>query len=91
MTSDSSNAAGSMSPELEELCQLVKSSRSTRRRRLETLCDKVADMWERQKRLVQAAQEAWDQLHLDFKYLQFDLEVTRRERDALRAQLKGDR
>jgi hypothetical protein len=91
MMSDSRKATSSMSPELEELCELVKSFRSARRRKLVTLCDKVSDMWERQKRLVQAAQEAWDQLHLDFKYLQFDLEVTRRERDALRAQIKGER
>jgi hypothetical protein len=89
MSSDTRKAV-SMSPELEELCRLVKELPASRRRRLVTLCNKVADLWDRQKRLVQAAQEAWDQLHLDFKYAQFDLEVTRRERDSLRAQLKGD-
>ena len=33
---------------------------------------------------------ALSQLRLDIKYLMFDLEVTRRERDALRDQLADD-
>jgi hypothetical protein len=90
MISKSHIASCPMSTELEELRRLVELLPAQRRRKLLTLCEKVAEMWDRQKRLVQAAQEAWDQLHLDFKYLQFDLDVTRRERDSLRKQLKGD-
>jgi hypothetical protein len=37
-----------------------------------------------QTRLVHIAQDAVDQLQLDVKYLLYDLETTRRERDELK-------
>ena len=40
-------------------------------------------------RLLRIAQEAVDQLQLDVKYLQFDLEATRRERDELMREMRG--
>ena len=39
------------------------------------------------KAILQLVQGALDQLRLDVKYLAFDLEATRRERDELRAKL----
>jgi hypothetical protein len=46
----------------------------------------------RRRRILSLVQEALSQLRLDVKYLMFDLEVTRRERDALQSQLgDGDR
>lgn len=41
----------------------------------------------RRRRILTLVQEALSQLRLDVKYLMFDLEVTRRERDALQSQL----
>lgn len=41
----------------------------------------------RRRRILSLVQEALSQLRLDVKYLMFDLEVTRRERDALQSQL----
>lgn len=41
----------------------------------------------RRKRILSLVQEALSQLRLDIKYLMFDLEVTRKERDDLRRQL----
>ena len=41
-----------------------------------------------QGRLVKVAQDAVDQLQLDVKYLLFDVEATRRERDELRELLE---
>lgn len=38
----------------------------------------------RRKRILSLVQEALSQLRLDMKYLMFDLEATRRERDALK-------
>jgi hypothetical protein len=38
----------------------------------------------RRKRVLELVQEALQQLRLDIKYLTFDLEATRRERDALK-------
>ena len=48
------------------------------------LCDRVGHFARLQNRLVRIAQDAVDQLQLDVKYLLFDLEATRRERDELR-------
>ena len=38
----------------------------------------------RRRRILNLVQEALSQLRLDMKYLMFDLEATRRERDELR-------
>src|SRR5437763_15945898 len=53
------------------------------RSRLETLLYRVVDSTERRRRILNLVQEALSQLRLDMKYLVFDLEATRRERDAL--------
>jgi nitric oxide reductase activation protein len=42
------------------------------------------DSTKRRRRILNLVQEALSQLRLDMKYLVFDLEATRRERDALR-------
>ena len=45
---------------------------------------RVIDSTKRRRRILNLVQEALGQLRLDMKYLVFDLEATRRERDALR-------
>jgi hypothetical protein len=57
------------------------------REQLVPLCDRAGHFARLQSRLVRIAQDAVDQLQLDIKYLLFDLEATRRERDDLRGQL----
>jgi hypothetical protein len=49
----------------------------------------VSSVMERRKILLQI-QEVLAQLRLEVKYLAFDLEATRRERDLLRSQLPGE-
>lgn len=46
--------------------------------------DRVAQSTHRRQRILGLVQEALGQLRLDMKYLLFDLEATRRERDDLR-------
>jgi hypothetical protein len=41
----------------------------------------------RKKRILGMVQDAIGQVHLDVKYLMFDLEATRRERDELKTKL----
>lgn len=53
---------------------------------LAPLVDKVLESTRRRRRILNLVQEALGQLRLDMKYLIFDLEATRRERDDLRAQ-----
>ncbi len=70
--------------ELQEMRAQVDLLPLAHRERLRPLCDRVHQFVRLQSRLIRIAQDAVDQLHLDIKYLLFDLEATRRERDALR-------
>ena len=54
---------------------------------LPQLYGQVVESTRRRRRILSLVQEALSQLRLDIKYLMFDLEVTRQERDALREQL----
>jgi hypothetical protein len=54
------------------------------RDKLLPLCERVGHFARLQAKLVQIAQDAVDQLQLDVKYLMYDLETTRRERDELK-------
>ena len=54
------------------------------RRKLEPLIDRIKDSTVRRKRVMVLIQDALSDLQLQMKYLVFDLEATRRERDALR-------
>ncbi|MGL4514250.1 MAG: transcriptional regulator [Lacipirellulaceae bacterium] len=60
---------------------------------LQPLLDRVVESTGRRRRILTLVQEALGQLRLDMKYLMFDLEATRRERDSYREQvdhLTGD-
>ena len=50
--------------------------------------NQVIDSVLRRRRILSLVQEALSQLRLDIKYLMFDLEVTRKERDELREKLE---
>ena len=54
------------------------------RDKLLPLCERVGHFARLQTKLVNIAQDAVDQLQLDVKYLVYDLETTRRERDELK-------
>jgi cell division protein FtsB len=59
------------------------------RQKLLPLCERLHHYSRLHSRLLRIAQEAVDQLQLDVKYLNFDLEATRRERDELMRELRG--
>lgn len=54
------------------------------------LMAQVIESSRRRRRILSLVQEALGQLRLDMKYLTFDLEATRRERDVLREEIEGD-
>jgi len=56
--------------------------------RLAPLVDAVVESTRRRRRILTLVQDALGQLRLDMKYLIFDLEATRRERDAYRLKLE---
>jgi hypothetical protein len=70
--------------DVAELASAVANLPAEYRTRLETLMFRVVDSTKRRRRILNLVQEALSQLRLDMKYLVFDLEATRRERDALR-------
>lgn len=49
---------------------------------LEVLVSRVVDSTKRRRKIMNLVQDALAQLRLDMKYLLFDLEATRRERDS---------
>lgn len=57
------------------------------RRDIEPVLARVVDASKRRRRILQLVQDALSQLRLDMKYLLFDLEATRRERDNYRRQV----
>ncbi|HYV36106.1 MAG TPA: hypothetical protein VE988_10410, partial [Gemmataceae bacterium] len=69
----------------EQVEQLPRSVRD----KLLPLCDKICHFICLQGRLFEMAQEAVDRLQLEAKYLNFDLDWTRQERDELRAELEN--
>jgi hypothetical protein len=54
---------------------------------LQPLFQRVLESTNRRRKILQMVQESIGQLRLDMKYLVFDLEATRRERDDLQRQL----
>ncbi len=79
--------AGQLPQELVELSRAISELPEDRRTKLEGLSLRVIESTQRRKRILNLVQEALSQLRLDMKYLMFDLEATRRERDALQQRL----
>ncbi|MBW3596149.1 MAG: transcriptional regulator [Planctomycetes bacterium] len=84
------NETQELPQELIELSALIAALPSPHRSRLSTTMDRVVDGARRRRRILTLVQEALGQLRLDMKYLMFDLEATRRERDAFRRGSEGD-
>lgn len=55
---------------------------------LAPLLDRVVESTGRRRRILSLVQDALGQLRLDMKYLMFDLEATRRERDEAQQRLE---
>lgn len=73
--------------ELSELGRLIETLPATRHPEFEVAFRQVVNSAIRRKQTLELVQEALSQLRVDIKYLMFDLEVTRRERDQLRHQM----
>ncbi len=84
------DAAEELPRELIELGKRIAAVPATHQRELEAVYNQVVDSVRRRRRILALVQEALAQLRLDIKYLMFDLEVTRRERDELKHQLGDD-
>lgn len=74
--------------ELTELGRQIRALPPSFQPELEAAYQRVVESVRRRRRILSLVQEALSQLRLDIKYLMFDLEVTRKERDALRHELE---
>lgn len=83
------NKADELPKDLVEMANLVAELPKAHRAALEPVLQRVVDSTRRRRRILQLVQEALAQLRLDMKYLVFDLEATRRERDALQSNNEG--
>jgi len=74
--------------ELVELGRKITQVPEPYRKELQTAYQSVIDSVRRRRRILNLVQESLAQLRLDIKYLMFDLDVTRQERDELKKQLE---
>ena len=74
--------------ELAELGRLIASTSCSQQTELERAFQRAVEATRRRRRILDLVQEALSQLRLDIKYLMFDLDWTRRERNVLQQQLE---
>jgi hypothetical protein len=70
--------------EIVDLATVVGQLPPEHRERIDPVLAQVIDSTRRRRRILSLVQDALGQLRLDMKYLAFDLEATRRERDDYR-------
>jgi hypothetical protein len=76
--------------ELQEMAKAINALPARYRDSITPALQRVVECSTRRRRILNLVQEALSQLRLDMKYLIFDLEATRRERDEYREQLEKD-
>lgn len=74
--------------ELAELATLIETLPDEFKQSFQSAMDRAMENIDRRRRILSFIQEALSQLRLDMKYLMFDLEATRRERDEYRQKLE---
>ncbi|TWU42493.1 transcriptional regulator [Novipirellula artificiosorum] len=74
--------------ELQEMVDAINALPARYRDAVAPALGRVIECSTRRRRILNLVQEALSQLRLDMKYLIFDLEATRRERDSYREQLE---
>jgi hypothetical protein len=75
--------------EIAELGVALAALPAEYRQSLDPLFAQVTESARRRRRILNLVQDALSQLRLDMKYLMFDLEATRRERDEYRRKVEG--
>jgi hypothetical protein len=84
------NTADELPRDLSDLAAAIGEMPAEIQEKLNPSLTRVTDSTRRRRRILTLVQEALGQLRLDMKYLMFDLEATRRERDDFLQQLQGE-
>ena len=74
--------------EMLDLAEAINSLPEGYRTEIEPFITRMIESTRRRRRILTLVQDALGQLRLDMKYLAFDLEATRRERDDYRQKLE---
>jgi len=74
--------------DLQRLVAAVQSLPEPKSIEVVAALERVVESTKRRRRILTLVQDALSQLRLDMKYLMFDLEATRRERDEYLAKLE---
>lgn len=75
--------------EVLDLAEVVATLPAEQRQLIDPVLGRVIDSNRRRRRILSLVQDALSQLRLDMKYLAFDLEATRRERDEFQRKLNS--
>jgi len=86
---DNTSTQDELPKDLVELAIMIAKLPEDHRTKLEPVVNKVIENSRRRRRIYTLVQEALSQLRLDMKYLMFDLEATRRERDQYKSDFEG--
>ena len=87
-TRSAKSKAGELPKEIIELAAAVGRLPAEVRQEVDPIMARVVDSTKRRRRILNLVQDALSQLRLDMKYMMFDLEATRRERDDYRRRLE---
>ncbi len=82
------NTVSELPAEIADLMSVLEQLPVEHRKIIAPVMDRVVANTRRRHRILNLVQDALSQLRLDMKYLMFDLEATRRERDAYRQRLE---
>jgi hypothetical protein len=74
--------------ELVDLQKVIEALPAAQRLTIQPSFQRVVESTNRRPKILQLVQDSIGQLRLDMKYLVFDLEATRRERDAYQKQIQ---
>ena len=74
--------------ELVDLLKVIEMLPPAQRLTIQPAFQRVVESTNRRRKILQLVQDSIGQLRLDMKYLVFDLEATRRERDAYQRQIQ---
>ena len=82
------NHVNELPAEIVELVQALGKIPAEHHEAIAPVLERVVSNSRRRRRILSLVQDALSQLRLDMKYLMFDLEATRRERDEYRRKLE---
>lgn len=73
--------------DVRQLAEFIRALPAEHAEQILPVLDRVLESTKRRRRILGLVQDALGQLRLDMKYLMFDLEATRRERDEYKSQV----